>query len=111
MQSLSDHALFVKKDSDRKLAGMTGTYVDDSLQAGTTEFEALADTTAQKVDSRHKEFINFLCAGVYVKSFALYSRTASEPAFCKAFKVGPARLLNDLPIQAHEDSLDCAHPS
>lgn len=62
-----DLSLFFKH-VESKLIGMTGTYVDDSLHCGTTDFMQLCDKSLDKFESREREMDNTTFAGVKVKT-------------------------------------------
>lgn len=62
----ADYRFFIKKER-AKLMGLMGTYVDDTISAGSPELEELNKKKEQKFESKAKEYYNFRLAGVYVK--------------------------------------------
>ena len=62
-----DLSLFFKF-ANGKLSGLMGTYVDDSLLAGTKEFLMHTDKTLKKFDSKDREYDNTRFAGVYIET-------------------------------------------
>lgn len=65
-EALSDYSLFFKRSRD-ELIGLSGTYVDDIISAGTKQFEKNAEKTSQRFDCKKKVYGSFRFAGIYVK--------------------------------------------
>ena len=64
-----DISLFFKTIGN-DLVGLTGTYVDDSLSAGTPEFENLTSKTMEMFESRDREMDSTKFAGVNIQTTA-----------------------------------------
>lgn len=64
-----DMSLYVRYMHGR-LAGLTGSYVDDSLHAGRKEFLSETDKSLQKFRSRKREINAFEFAGVQIETVA-----------------------------------------
>jgi len=67
--TVGDMSLF-SKCIDNKLAGLIGTYVDDSLICGNKEFEDLSKITLAKFESRERDYDNTKFAGFQVKTMS-----------------------------------------
>ena len=65
--AVSDLSLFTKHVKGR-LKGLAGTYVDDSILAGTTGFMQTTSKTAKRFDSKKKVLDNFVFAGIEVST-------------------------------------------
>ena len=63
--TVGELSLFIKH-VDKKLIGMTGIYVDDSLLCGNDEFLKASDKSLETFESREREMDNTLFAGVKV---------------------------------------------
>lgn len=79
--TVSDKSLFFKL-VQKKLQGLMGTYVDDSLLAGDDEFLKLSEKTIEKFESKEREFDNIRFAGVYIETlengFRLHQKSYIE---------------------------------
>lgn len=67
--TVADYSFFFKMVRG-KLMGLMGTYVDDTISAGTEDFEKHTNITESKFESKPTEFDNFRFAGVYVKKIS-----------------------------------------
>lgn len=56
--SIGDSALYVKQD-DHGMEGITGTYVDESLNAGTERFKKHTEIKLQTFKSKRRVYENF----------------------------------------------------
>jgi hypothetical protein len=66
-RTTGDPAFFFKKVRG-VLEGMTCTYVDDDIQAGTPGFERLSEKTSKRFDCHERELDNFKYVGVEVET-------------------------------------------
>lgn len=64
-----DMSLFFKTVNE-KIAGLMGTYVDDIIAGGDSQFELASEKTSERFESKPKEFENFRFAGVYVEKIS-----------------------------------------
>jgi Reverse transcriptase (RNA-dependent DNA polymerase) len=62
----SDPSLYYKASINGELQGVIGTYVDDSLSAGTNVFEKETRETLEAFESRKREFDHLVFAGVSI---------------------------------------------
>lgn len=67
LRTVGDVSLFFMY-IDGKLAGMTGSYVDDSLHCGNEKFLKPSGKSLEKFESRDREFDDFVFAGVTVRN-------------------------------------------
>ncbi len=65
-KSTINPAMFFK--TNRELGGLAGTYVDDSLLAGTKEFARLTENTLQRFESSERICEKFTFSGIEMKS-------------------------------------------
>lgn len=76
-QAVGDLSLFFKHVNG-KLAGLAGTYVDDSMLSGNAKFMDSTAATAKRFESKEKTLDNFVFAGLEVsttdKGFCLHQR-------------------------------------
>lgn len=64
-----DSALYVKSKDD-EVIGVTGSYVDDSLNAGRAKFVKMTDATLQKFESKERVFDTFDFYGAQVDTIS-----------------------------------------
>jgi hypothetical protein len=64
MSTISGDMSLFYKHANQKLQGLIGTYVDDSLLAGTDYFPKLTMKSIKKFESRERELDHTKCAGV-----------------------------------------------
>ncbi|MEM1283154.1 MAG: reverse transcriptase domain-containing protein [Chlamydiota bacterium] len=65
--TVADMSMFFKL-AHNKLCGLMGTFVDDSLLAGSEEFLGTTDLTLDRFESKKRELNNFRFAGIYLKT-------------------------------------------
>lgn len=87
VQTALDISLFFKKIGER-LVGISGTYVDDGIHAGTEEFLAECDKTQSKFESRKREMDNFTFACVQVETIENGFKLHQEK-YARAIKLLP----------------------
>lgn len=80
--TISDAALFFKC-IDAQLRGIIGTYVDDTISAGSTEFDMESKITEEKFESKIREYDNFKFAGMEIEtrgktSFKIHQKSFAE---------------------------------
>ncbi|PXF40018.1 hypothetical protein BWQ96_10274 [Gracilariopsis chorda] len=66
-QAVGDLSLFFKHISGQ-LAGLAGTYVDDSMLSGSDEFMKSTDVTSQRFEAKPKALDNFVFAGLEIST-------------------------------------------
>lgn len=67
IRCVGDLSLFVKHING-KLAGIAGTYVDDSILAANAEFKQLTDKTSTHFDSKKNVTDNFTFTGIEIST-------------------------------------------
>ncbi|PXF39432.1 hypothetical protein BWQ96_10885 [Gracilariopsis chorda] len=80
-QAVGDLPLFFKHINGQ-LAGLAGTYVDDSMLSGSDEFMKSTDVTSQRFEAKPKALDNFVFAGLEISTTdrGLASISASKSA-------------------------------
>lgn len=63
--TVGDQALYTKSQNS-KIIGVSGLYVDDSLNAGTLEFEKLTESTLQYFESKPRKSNSFDFYGAHL---------------------------------------------
>lgn len=66
MQSTAVDLSFFFKVVSGKLQGMIGTYVDDTLCAGTNDFHETSTATERKFESKERKYDSFTFVGIQV---------------------------------------------
>ncbi|PXF39895.1 hypothetical protein BWQ96_10368 [Gracilariopsis chorda] len=66
-QAVGDLPLFFKHINGQ-LAGLAGTYVDDSMLSGSDEFMKSTDVTSQRFEAKPKALDNFVFAGLEIST-------------------------------------------
>lgn len=68
MVSTTGHlSFFYKRDEKGMFIGMVGAYVDDTISAGTTEFEGQAEETESRFEAKDRTYDSFTFAGIRVE--------------------------------------------
>ncbi|PXF39901.1 hypothetical protein BWQ96_10374 [Gracilariopsis chorda] len=83
-QAVGDLPLFFKHINGQ-LAGLAGTYVDDSMLSGSDEFMKSTDVTSQRFEAKPKALDNFVFAGLEIsttdRGLCLPSAQANRQAY------------------------------
>lgn len=82
---ISDAALFFK-EIHAHLSGLIGTYVDDTIGAGNSQFREKSKVTEQRFESKKREEGNFKFAGIKIETIGENKFKLSQSDFAKRIK-------------------------
>lgn len=86
----SDGAMYCwKEGDDGEICGMTGTYVDDSLNAGTDKFQEHTKATSVRFESKERVFDDFDFYGLQIRTRDPDHFAISQPYYTRNLRLTP----------------------